>query len=124
MVNNVRKDFGFKICCLPLLCRFVFICLRRESEINVTVGHMRLCWHLHNIKLLCVSVTRMMSLGQSPDLVPVLVPAPVAAVPVAASQGAATQEVAQTQAASLILTLKSLRGRMVRITLPRLIQQK
>lgn len=65
-----------------------------------------------------------MSLGLGLDLVPVLVPAPAAAAPVAASQGAATQEVAQTRAASPILTLKSPRGRMVRITLPRLIHQK
>lgn len=77
-----------------------------------------------NIKIVCFSVTRTMSLGLGLDLVPALVPAPVAAAPVAASQGAATQEVAQTQAASLILTLKSPKGRMVRTTRPRLIHQK
>lgn len=71
---------------------------------------------------LCVSVTRMMGLDL--DLVPVPVLAPAVAAPVAASQGVATQEVAQTRAASPILTLKSPRGRMVRITLPRLIPQK
>lgn len=78
------------------------------------------------MKLLCVclSATLMMSLGLSLDLVPALVPAPAAAVPVAANQGAVTQEVAQTRAASPIPTLKSPKGKMVRITLPRLIQQK
>lgn len=75
-----------------------------------------------NKKIVCVSVTRTMSLGL--DLVQGLVPAPAAAAPVAVSQGAVAREVAQTQAANPILTLKSQRGKMVKITLARLIQQK
>ena len=56
-----------------------------------------------------------MSLDLGPDLALAPAPAPAAVAPAAASQGAATQEVAQTQAASLNLSLRNPRGRMIRV---------